>query len=170
MNKKRNYGKIAKVLCIIVGAFYMGSAVIAALSTLYQMLLKQLPHSGNLFENNQFYSLFDHMLYFLPLLLMLGLSYLIFGLKYHKISADKFKISLIIAIFSIIYSLAYSYFFLQNFNDAIKEVFNFRSAFRGLFFFLSLVIAIFTIAMHVIPQIFIGKMILKEKEQNLEKE
>lgn len=101
---------------------------------------------------------------FFPLLIILGLLYIIFGLLYYKIKVSKFILNLVLGILSFIWVVIYSIELINLSDLLMDEIEITKNLIAGLIIFgIIILIALFTI-----PQFMIGKNITKvEKLQVL---
>ena len=166
-NKKKNYGKIAKVLSIIIGAYYLFTGLAALLSLLLQFFLINFKQGyGHNYPDIAMMGL-RYIIYYYPFLILIGFAYLFFGLKYFKLKTDKFRLNTILATCSIVYSVVFSIAIAGFYDVLFRGFYIYSEYFKVFVVLISILMCILIVAQHSIPQIIIGKMILKEKEQNL---
>jgi hypothetical protein len=164
-NKKRNYGKIAKVLSIIIGAYYLFTGLAALLSLLLQFFLMDFNQRiGHHYPEVSMVGI-KYIIYYYPFLILIGFAYLLFGLKYFKLKTDKFRLNTILATCSIVYSVVFSIAIAGFYDVLFRGFYIYSEYFKVFVVFISILMCILIFAQHAIPQIIIGKMILKEKEQ-----
>ena len=104
---------------------------------------------------------------YMPLMVLLGISYIVFGLLYSRIKVNKFQINLVLSILSFIWVIAYALSCIKYldilFADMAKDFEPFKYVgyvFAGFGFIV--VIAAFTV-----PQYIIGKRIKKQEVINI---
>jgi hypothetical protein len=145
---------------MVIGALYSGFSLFALLI----VFLQKTTMSGvSEVGDERFMNLMTqlHMLWitYMPLLFMLGLSYVLFGLFYYKIRFNRFLLNQIISVLFIAWALSYTYSSVDYLN-AFTEVLPFQSdilsfAINALWGFGFIVVILFM----SFPQYKIGKLI-----------
>ncbi len=150
---------------MIIGALYSGFSLFALLIVFLQ---KSTISGMSEVIDEKFMTLMTqlHALWFMfmPLLFLLGLSYVLFGFFYHKIRFNRFLLNQIISVFFIAWALSYTYSsmdYLNTFTESLpfhNEILSFViNAMWGFGF----IVVIFFMSF---PQYKIGKLI-KQKDQ-----
>lgn len=151
---------------MIVGALYSGFSLFALLIVFLQ---KSTISGMSEVADEKFIELMNQMhtlwLTFMPLLFLLGLSYVLFGFFYHKIRFNRFLLNQIISVFFIAWALSYTYSsvdYLNTFTESLpfqNEILSFVvNAMWGFGFIVVILFMSF-------PQYKIGKLI-KQKDQS----
>lgn len=159
------FKKEVKTICLSIGGFYAAFAVLALLMVKMQnIILSNFETKPDDSFQNSISILHNIWNVYMPFLILIGICYLLFGLFYHKIRADKYQINLILSILSLIWVISYSISCLKYtdafFKSSMHEFETFKYigyVFAG-FGFLA-VFAAFTV-----PQYKIGKRIKEQKE------
>jgi hypothetical protein len=155
--------KEIKTICISIGGLYFA---IGALSFLMMLVQKSFLNIAEPMPDDSFSKLMEvlHKIWriYMPLLMGLGLSYLIFGFLFNKIKGKKFMINFVLGFLSLIWASAYSissFEFIDVFSaNSSNEIMHFKyiSYFFASFGF------IMVFALLTVPQFIIGKRIKKE--------
>ncbi|MBI9056097.1 MAG: hypothetical protein JEY96_19910 [Bacteroidales bacterium] len=155
--------KQAKTICLNIGVFY---TIIGVFSFVMLKMQKTMITSFDTPDDN-FLQLMNvlHEIWsiYMPIMVFLGICYILFGLFFTKIEANKYKISLILRVLSIVWVIAYSIssiefikVFFESFGNGL-EMFKYVAIPFAIFGFVA-VAAIFTV-----PQYVIGKKILNQE-------
>jgi len=153
---KKVFQKDVNKICISIGAFY----AIIGLFSIGMIKLQELMTTAFETPPDESFSLYQDALHdiwytYMPLMFVLGLFYLGFGLFYKKIITNKYVINLVLSIMSIVWVIGYTISTLNNadilFADLGEDKY-LAYGFAGFGFII--VLAIFTI-----PQYIIGKRI-----------
>ena len=163
------FKKEVKSICIALGGFYSAFGLLALLMIKMQKLMigSFEPIPDDSFQNtmNLLHRIWGS---YMPFLILIGICYLLFGLFYNKIKANKYQINLVLSIISLIWVIAYSISSIKYVDVFLKtgekdfEFFKYIGYIFVAFGFLAVLI-VFTV-----PQYKIGKKIKeKEKLQNI---
>jgi hypothetical protein len=95
-HKRRNYRRAAKSLSVIFGIIYASIGLFFSFISVLIIFFppanyRNVATSANMPGNFDYYKLI-----FFIVLLLIGISYFLFGILYYKIRADKFRINLIL--------------------------------------------------------------------------
>lgn len=150
-------------ICISIGAFYS----IFGFFALLMMKLQDLTISSfddspdDLFIKSK-EALDEVWIIFMPLMILLGISYILFGILFKKIKSDKYMINLILSILSLIWVVAYGYSILFD-SDSFFAIMGEMKILAYIFatFGFIVVLGLFTV-----PQYIIGKRIKKLETDN----
>lgn len=159
--------KDPKQICIRLGAIYSG---FGAFSYFILTMQKSMLSNFNTETSDEFAKLMTtlHEIWgiYMPLLFLLGLGYMAFGLFFNKISINKFKINQVISLISLLLVIGYtisSFEFFKIFSTNAQQDFEFFKyisyVFAGFGFF-----AIFVLM--TVPQYIIGKKIKQLEIEN----
>lgn len=101
----------------------------------------------------------------MPFMILIGISYIVFGLLFQKIRKNKFELNLLLSILSVIWVITYAVSSLKLINlflSELDEVEFFKYIARGFaaFGFITM------LASFTIPQYYIGRAIRKQGEAN----
>ena len=168
MNIQNFSGKDIRTLCLSIGGFYTIFGTFSYLMIRLQafMLSRFEPPPDESFTNIM-NTLHDIWGVYMPLMILLGVGYLLFGLFFNKIGAKKFQVNLALSILSLIWVIAYvitnikymeTFFGVFNGNFGSTKTIAYGFAVFGL---------IAVVAMFTVPQYIIGKKI-RELTENTE--
>jgi hypothetical protein len=161
-NKQKKFRKIIKIICISLGGGY---ALIGLWGLLF-MTLQSLMDANFIQTQEPQFIKYKEVLngiwtVHLPLMILIGFGYLIFGLQFKRIKSNKFMINIVLSIISLIWTISYTG----------NCIFHWDILFDGMahdpeiFYYLAYVYAIFgfvaVFALFTVPQYIIGKLIKK---------
>lgn len=155
---RKLFEKEASKICVTIGAYY---AAFGAMAFLMIFMQKQMtPNGAN--GDDAFYAmmaLLHHVwTIHMPLLIILGLLYVAFGLMFNKIKANKYNINLVLSLLSLALSVSYgigSWDFIKSLSEEGPEFFKYVSYAFAAFGFVMVFIFM------TVPQYIIGKKIKK---------
>ncbi len=153
---KKVFQKDVNKICISIGVFY----AIIGLFSIGMIKLQELMTTTFKTSTDERFSLYQDTLNdiwytYMPLMFVLGLLYLGFGLFYKKITTDKYLINLVLSIMSIAWVIGYTISSMNNADILFADLGEDKYLVYGFAGFgYIIVLAIFTI-----PQYIIGKRI-----------
>ena len=164
---KNLFKKDIKTICLTIGGFYAIFGIFATIIIKMQtMMIPDLGDKSNEAFFNSMNVLHEIWSVYMPLLILLGLGYALFGYFLNKITDKKYQINLILSVLSLLWVIAYtvsSIKYIEIFVAGIEnefEPFKYISyVFAGLGF-----IAVF--GLFTVPQFIIGKRIKKQQYEN----
>ena len=153
-----------------IGALYSGFSVFALLIVFMQKLSIS---SVEDFADEEFMGLMNmlHSIWitYMPLLLLLGLTYVLFGFMYNKITFNRFLINQIISVLFIAWAVAYAY----GSVDYIKifvELIPFQNEIISTAMYVMTGVGFVVVFLFMsVPQYLIGKMIKAKDEMDTNK-
>ena len=152
MNK---HEKIARIFLIIFGGILTLCATYTILSGLISSLIHQPSH----------YKILTFV--FIPILFLLGIAYLLLGIFLRKIKNTKFRIQIIISIFSVLWIIMY-YFFHKSFSIQLNPG---DSAYdqidTQIFNIVGVIVPVISL---LVPQLFVGFQLYKAEPKHTEDE
>ncbi len=164
---KNIFKKDIKTICLSIGGFYAVFGVFALLMVKMQtmMISKFEPKPDENFTNT-LNVLHEIWIIYMPLMILMGISYIVFGLSFQKIKTKKLQINLVLSVLSLIWVIAYAIscikymdvFFAGMTNDF--EMFKYIAYGFAVFGFVA-VFALFTV-----PQYLIGQRIKRQETEN----
>jgi hypothetical protein len=162
---KEKAAKHIKVICIITGFSYAGVAAMGVLVVLLQMIMlasfNAQPTEWGLIHE-------IHLLFltYLPIILLLGFSYIMFGFNFKKLKAGIYKVHFALRVISILIPIAYCVHILviyyANHSDT-HDVLVVPAIIQYIFNFIGILALI---ASFSIPQYFIHKKVKAYVEVN----
>ncbi len=148
-----------KQMCIGLGAGYAGFGIFALTMTEFQKLL--LSKMGQPAPDKYFMDIMNniHSIWelYMPLLILLGLLFVVFGLFFNRLKKYKYKISIFLGLISLAWLTGYmvkSVEFMKFFNAAIPFGTGHFGAITYIFAGAGL---LFLVAMFAVPQYYIMK-------------
>ena len=158
------FKKDLKTICLSIGGFYAAFGAFALIIVKMQnLMLSSFETKPNESFQNTISILHNIWNIYMPLLILIGICYLLFGLFFHKIKADKYQINLGLSLISLIWVLAYSISCLKYIDTFFKSTSAGFEAFKYLQYIFIGIGFLAVLAVFTIPQYKIGKRI---KEQN----
>ena len=159
--------KDIKTICLTIGGFYAVFGVFALLMVKMQtMMISNFDPKPDESFTNTLNVLHEIWIVYMPLMILIGISYIVFGLSFQKIKSKKLQINLVLSILSLIWVIAYAIscikymnvFFAGMSNDF--EMFKYIAyGFAGFGF-----VAVFTL--FTVPQYIIGQRIKRQETEN----
>jgi surface polysaccharide O-acyltransferase-like enzyme len=168
MNNIGIFKNKTKLTCLVLGGIY---AIFGSFSLLIILIQRLMISSFDPITDNSFMTshntLFKIWIIHMPLMVFIGLCYLIFGLLIKRIKSSKFQINLFLSIFSFVWVVTYlirSIEYFNSFNMGMPNEFEYFKyiSYVFAFFGFAVVTALFTV-----PQFFIGRMIKKEENEKI---
>jgi hypothetical protein len=99
---------------------------------------------------------------YMPLMILLGIGYVIFGLLYHRIKVNRYQINLVLSILSLIWVIAYALSCLKYLDVLFAEMATDFAPFKYIGYVIAGFGFIAVLAVFTVPQYIIGKRIKKD--------
>jgi len=154
------FKKEPKQICMTIGGIYAGFGTFAFfIMTMQKLMMSNIGTQPDESFTKLMTTLHDIWSIYMPLMILLGLIYVGFGLMFNKIKTNKFKINRFISFLSLGWVVSYtisSFEFIKLFSTTTQQDFEFFGyiiyVFAGLGFLV-------VFGMFTIPQYMIGKKI-----------
>jgi hypothetical protein len=167
LNIKTLFNKDIKIICLSIGGFYTVFGAFALLMVKIQkIMISNFDQQADKRFSNTLNVLHEIWIVYMPLMILIGVCYLIFGLLFKKIKTNKYQINLVLSIFSMTWVITYAiscikyfYTFFAGFGNDFAVFKYIGYGFAGFGF-----IAVF--ALFTVPQYLIGKSIKRQGVEN----
>ena len=155
------FKKDIKTISLLFGGFYIFIGAFSLLMIKF-IMPNFAPTSEEIFSKT--YEILGNIwIIYMPLLIIIGICYLVFGFLNHKIKTSRFQINLLLSILSLFWVVAYMIsnlryldIFLSGFRD---------SGMIGVFYIFAGLGFIVVLALLTVPQYVIGKRIKKQDKK-----
>jgi hypothetical protein len=160
---KNLFKKDVKTICLSIGGIYAVFGVLAlGMVKMQTMMLSNFDPKPDESFMNTMKVLHKLWIVYMPLLVLLGIGYLVFGLLYYKIKVNKFQINLVLSVLSVIWVFAYALSCIKYLDILFSDF----EPFKYIAYVIGGVGFIAVIATLTVPQYIIGKKIRKEEVIN----
>jgi hypothetical protein len=106
---KQLFRKDVRTICLSIGGFYVVFGAFAILMVKIQtMMLINVEGSASQSFINSLKILHEIWMIYMPLLIVLGLGYLLFGLLFKRLQAIRYQANILLSIFCLIWAITYS--------------------------------------------------------------
>lgn len=157
------FKKEIKTICLSLGGFYIISGAFAVLMVKIQTIMlsnfETQPDDG--FQNT-LNVLHKIWIVYMPFMILIGICYLLFGLFYQKIKANKYEINLVLSILSLVWVIAYAISSIKYIDVFFASAVNDLGAFKYIGYVFAGFGLIAVLAVFTVPQYIIGKRIKKQ--------
>ena len=164
---RKLFQKDIKTICLTIGGFYVAfgalSLLIVKVQTMTIFNFDPKPDDNFL---NMLNILHNIWIVFMPLMILLGIGYLLFGLLYFRIKVNRFQVNLVLSILSLIWVIAYAVSSLKYLYGFFAEMATDFAPFKYIGYVIAGFGFIAVLAVFTVPQYIIGKRIKKEKDSN----
>ena len=167
VNTKKQLNKDARIISLSIGGFYLFFGGCALLMIMFQrsMFINMSATDDELV--NYFIVLYDIWNVYMPLMMGVGVLYLLFGLVYNKLPGFHFQINLILGIISLLYFIAYAITSFENIDPLIFEIPDGPEIFENIEEVFMVFGFIGSLALFTVPQFIIGYKIRKQNKANV---
>jgi surface polysaccharide O-acyltransferase-like enzyme len=159
------FKKDVKTICLYIGGLYAAFGALALLMVKMQNMMFSdfVTNTDDSFQNaiNILHNIWT---VYMPFLILIGICYLVFGLLYHKIQADKYQINLVLSIISLIWVIAYSISCLKYVDEFFKSVITEFEAFKYVVYIFAGFGFLAVFAAFTVPQYKISRRIKEQIE------
>lgn len=165
---KTLFKKDISTICLSIGGFYAVFGIMAIILIKMQTIMfsnfGQEPDESFM---NIFIVLHKIWIVYMPLMILLGISYMAFGMLYNRIQVNKFQINLVLSILSTIWVIAYSISCIKYLDILLADMANDFEPFKYIGYVFAGIGFIVVIAVFTVPQYIIGKKIKKQEITNI---
>jgi len=154
-------------ICIAIGGFYMVFGLLDLCMIIFQkMMISDIGQFPGMKFTNMLSLIHGIWIIYMPLMILLGIAYLIFGLLFHQISSHKFQINLVLSALSLIWVLAYVISCLPYMHLLISDFAFGQKWFGSLIYIITAFGFLVVFSLFTLPQFIIGMQIRKQNSVN----
>ena len=160
---KQLFKKDIKTICFSIGGFYTVFGLFAIMMVkLQSIMISNFEPSPDESFTNTLNVLHEIWIIYMPLLSLLGIGYLVFGLFFNKINSNKYQINLILSLLCLAWVIAYSLSCIKYLDVFFAAMANDFEAFKNIGYGFAGFGFIAVFALMTVPQYIISKRINKQ--------
>jgi hypothetical protein len=150
---------------LLGGAYALFGLFVLAIVTMQSLMLSESMSDIDESLTNSLSAMHNILKTYMPLLILLGIGYLVFGLFYNRIKSKRYQINLLLSILFIAWIAGYNVSYILNIDEFLGGFTNNNEVLKSTTYGYLIFESIIALAIITVPQYILGRAI---KQNNIE--